>query len=74
MKPKCFDCKFYDDADTRVGYCRRRSPTLDENGTRSWPPVFSTDWCGEFESEEKNKQNSEELAELIYSRDTSNDY
>lgn len=59
---KCQNCQFYDRKDARTtdgrttmwGQCRRHSPLLNPENTKTymvegiWPVVRDDDWCGEW--------------------------
>lgn len=57
---RCDECKFFEQATELGGLCRRWAPKAkvewggktetDRNTFKpSWPGVFNSDWCGEFE-------------------------
>lgn len=53
----CAKCVHYEAVDDREGFCRRYAPrpfvgpesNLLADSSINWPPVDSTDWCGEFQ-------------------------
>jgi hypothetical protein len=51
MKMKCSECKFWnyeeDLRGVRIGTCRKRSPSLDNEAR--WPAVSEAEFCHEFE-------------------------
>ena len=49
MKPKCFDCGFYETISSECRYF----PPSSEGG---WPQVSPEDWCGEFSEIETKEE------------------
>lgn len=57
-KYRCFDCKFFDKINNKVGLCKRYPPTVwgnppsrdDPNFSMqvNFPMVDADEWCGEF--------------------------
>ena len=64
-KKRCSNCKYYKYYDIELniprGECRRRAPNVilgEYYPIKSfvfWPRVLSSDYCGEFESKEKEE-------------------
>ena len=52
---KCEDCKYFEQCNKFLGWCRRNPPTIllteDRFGDGVWPNVSQEDWCGEFVEE-----------------------
>ena len=53
-RPRCKACRFWDDANNTVGYCRRRAPTANHLGNPTWVMTSSHSWCGEHEPSQPN--------------------
>jgi hypothetical protein len=48
MDPKCETCAAYDPYGEYDGWCRRRTPLVDEVGNAYWPTVRVNSWCLEY--------------------------
>lgn len=52
MDQTCKTCRFFDfldDQNGKAAFCRKNPPAL---GSRAWPTVLDTDWCGEYQPKE----------------------
>jgi hypothetical protein len=55
----CKACRFWDNANGQVGYCKRRSPSVSPQGSAAWPMTGSQMWCGEFSAPHPNADEGE---------------
>lgn len=61
----CNNCSFYESVSDQNGICRHTIPSCSLRAVAEsedeiepfsfWPPVFYTDWCGEWKPKDENE-------------------
>lgn len=70
---QCKTCRYYDEADSHEGLCKRYAPksfllTMNEPDELKeqqayWPGVYAYDWCGEYVLDKQSKSLNEKINE-----------